>query len=419
VREYCYHILTRRDRDRFHQGAALYFEQEQNWLAAGHHHFERRDYNTALSQLTEHAETIINAGQLRALSDLLARFNSVTLTPEQRVQLYQAQGNCLRIRGEYQLAVAALEAAREETTAEEVRADIFLQIATVHVTSGEYARSTPYLRDSLERFEQLGQTAGIANAHRYLGWVHYRQGRFDQAQQHFTVGEQIARQIQDKHLLADIGLGTGSVLWKKGDLATAQTYFEESRRIFRDLGDRFGESTALNNLGIVYGFRGDLPGRIAQHLQAIQIAESIGYVHSLSLSLNNLAHAYFLNEQYEQAAESYTRLAQLSRSTGYTFTLSLACAGLADSYLAQGQPEEALQQAEAAYDSAAQSGGQIERGVSYRVLGDVWLALANGERARQFYEQSIPLLTEAGEAEDLARAQRGLARIQAESDQTS
>ena len=57
VREYCYHILTRRDRDRFHQRAALYFEQEQSWLAAGYHHFERRDYHTALSLLTEHAET--------------------------------------------------------------------------------------------------------------------------------------------------------------------------------------------------------------------------------------------------------------------------------------------------------------------------------------------------------------------------
>ncbi|HTP09237.1 MAG TPA: protein kinase, partial [Anaerolineae bacterium] len=67
VREYCYHILSRRDRDRFHQRAALYFEQEQNWLAAGYHHFERRDYGAALSLLTGHAEAIISAGQLGAL----------------------------------------------------------------------------------------------------------------------------------------------------------------------------------------------------------------------------------------------------------------------------------------------------------------------------------------------------------------
>jgi tetratricopeptide (TPR) repeat protein len=133
-------------------------------------------------------------------------------------------------------------------------------------------------------------------------------------------------------------------------------------------------------------------------------------VHSLSLSLNNLAYAYFLSGQYEEAVEHYKRLAQLSRDLGYTFTLSLANAGLADSYLAQGQPEAALKQAEAAQDSAEQSGGQLERGISYRVLGDVWLALSNLERAKQFYEQSIPLLQIAGEAEDLARARNGLSQ---------
>jgi hypothetical protein len=42
VREYCYHILNRRERDRFQQRAAEYFTQEQNWIAAAHHHFERR-----------------------------------------------------------------------------------------------------------------------------------------------------------------------------------------------------------------------------------------------------------------------------------------------------------------------------------------------------------------------------------------
>jgi len=411
VREYCYHILTRRDRDRFHQGAAQYFEQEQNWLAAGYHHFERRDYNTALSRLTEHADAIINAGQLRALSDQLARFNSVTLTSEQRIQLYQAQGNCLRIRGDYQQAVITLEAALEERAAKEIRAELLLQIGTVYIVAGEYVRSTSYLSDSLNQYEQQGQSSGIANAQRYLGWAQYRQGRFDQAQQHFTIGEQIANQLHDRRLLADVGVGLGSVLWKKGQLAEAQSRFEDSRHIFREVGDPFGESNALDNLGIIYGEQGDLPKRSSQHLLAVHIDEGLGSMHGLSLSLNNLAHAYYLNGQYAEANQQYTRLAQLSRDTGHVFALSLACAGRADSYMALGQPEEALQHAEAAQSNAERSGGQLELGVSYRVLGDVWLALSHVERARQFYEQSIPLLSSAGEPEDLARAQSGLSQM--------
>jgi tetratricopeptide (TPR) repeat protein len=402
-----------------HYRAAAYFTQEQNWLAAGHHHFQRRAFDTALELLAAQREAIVNAGQAAALSDLLTRLHEVTLTPLQRVELHTTQGHVYRIRGEYPAAIAALEAALEEATGEALRAEIMLQIGTVYVTAGEYAHSTNYLLDSLRQYERVEQVSGIAHAHRYLGWAHYRQGRFDQAQQHFTVGEQIAQQTRDRRLLADIGVGTGLVLWKRGQLAEAQSTFEESRRIFHELGDRFGESNALDNLGIIYGERGDLPRHILNHLQSLHIAEEIGYTQGLSLALNNIAHGHYLDRQYSEAIQYYTRLKQLSHDMGQAFTMSLACAGLADSYLAQGQPEAALKQAEAAQHSAEQSGGQLERGASYRVLGDVWLALSNVERARQFYEQSIPLLADARETEDLERAQRGLAQARSDLNQVS
>jgi tetratricopeptide (TPR) repeat protein len=208
VREYCYHILSRRERDQLHYRAAAYFTQEQNWLAAGHHHFQRRTFDTALELLATQREAIVNAGQAAALSDLLARFNDVTLTPAQRVELHTTQGHVDRIRGEYPAAIAALEAALEEATGEALRAEIMLQIGTVYVTAGEYAHSTSYLLDSLKQYERLGQVSGIAHAHRYLGWAHYRQGRFDQAQRHFIIGEQIAKQIRDRRLLAKSASGS-------------------------------------------------------------------------------------------------------------------------------------------------------------------------------------------------------------------
>jgi tetratricopeptide (TPR) repeat protein/tRNA A-37 threonylcarbamoyl transferase component Bud32 len=418
VREYCYHVLSRRDRDRFHERAAAYCGQEQDWLTVGYHHVQRRAFDTALEVLTSQHEAIINKGQAAALSDLLARFSGATLTAAQRVQLHTTQGQVYRIRGLYEQAVEAFNAALDEAAAEAARAEILLQIGIVHVTAGEYARSTSYLLDSLKMFERHRHLPGIANAHRYLGWAHYRQGRFDQAQQHFLVGEQIAKQLRDRRLLADIGVGMGLVLWKQERLTEARSALEESRRIFHEINDRFGESNALGNLGIIYSEQGDLPKRIQQQLQALHIDEGTGYVQGLSLSLNNLAYAYYLNGQYAEATTYYTRLAALSRDMNYAFTLSLACAGLADCYLAQAQPEAALREAEAAQLSAEQAGGQLERGISYRVLGDVWLALSNLERARQFYEQSIPLLANAGEAEDLARAQHALSHIQPASHET-
>ena len=83
-REYCYHVLSRHDRDRFHERAATYFAQEHNWLAAAYHHFERRNTACTLDLLTRHADDIINSGGVAALSQQLSRFTTTTLTPEQK-----------------------------------------------------------------------------------------------------------------------------------------------------------------------------------------------------------------------------------------------------------------------------------------------------------------------------------------------
>jgi tetratricopeptide (TPR) repeat protein len=410
VREYCYHILTRRDRDRFHQGAAQYFEQEQNWLAAGVHHFERRDYNTALSLLTEHAEAIINGGQLRALSDQLARFNSVTLTPEQRVKLYQMQGNCLRIRGEYQQAVAALEAALEEAITDQERANTLQQLGLVSINAGDYPRAAEYLQHSLLIYETTGDNTGLGRVHQYLGSNNIRQGQIERAGHHYRISIGIATQLGDRQMLANANVGLGLVLWKQGQLLEAQTRLEDSRRIYRELHDRFGEANALDSLALVYGDLGDLPRRILHHQQALHIDDETGNLYGWSLTLNNLAHAYQLSENYTAALSCYERLAQKSRAAEHTPMLSIAQAGLADAYLGLQQPSAALQQAELSWQVARQIGAPFNLGVSSRVLGDVWLALSEPQRAVEYYEQSIPWLTTAAEPDEVRRAQAGRER---------
>ena len=61
VRDYCYHVLNRAAKDRFHENAAQYFEAQSNYLAAAHHHFEKGDLARALDLLTTNCLAIINA----------------------------------------------------------------------------------------------------------------------------------------------------------------------------------------------------------------------------------------------------------------------------------------------------------------------------------------------------------------------
>ena len=408
VREYCYHVLSRRDRDRFHQRAAAYFEQEQNWLAAAYHHFERRDSARALDLLTTHADAIINAGKVAALSEQFARFNLATLTPEQRVQLHRTHGNCYRIRGEYPRAIHAFEAGLEETSSDETRLQLLLLIGTTHLKQGDYDKALAYATRGLRLSEQTtGNRRGIAEAHHDIGWASYRLDQMARAREHFTISLDIAQQVNDKVLIAKANLGLGLIDWREGHLSDGQARFEISRRISREGNDKAREAHALINLGVILGELKKTDQQLAYYREATRIYQEIGDVDGLRIALNNVGDIHYTHREYGLAQYYFDELVQLSRDTGHQRMLSTAYQGLADVYLAQDQLPQALSAAQSALQAAQEAGSGVELGISYRVLGDVCLKQHDLNQARAFYAQSLPLLEQAHETTEVLKARQG------------
>ncbi len=166
VQEYCYYVLNRRDRERFHRRAADYYDGKGNYLAAAHHHFERGDQNDALNMLIAHARDIINAGGAGAMLEQLTRFQQQFLGSELWVALCQIKGDGHQIRGEYQPAVDAYQTALEEATREETRAELLRKIGSTYEKLGEYELAKAYFRESLNISETLNDRVGIAHAYR-------------------------------------------------------------------------------------------------------------------------------------------------------------------------------------------------------------------------------------------------------------
>jgi serine/threonine protein kinase/tetratricopeptide (TPR) repeat protein len=408
VREYCYHILNRRDRDRFHQGAAFYFEQEQNWLAAGYHHFKRRETAGSLDLLITHADDIINAGGVAALTQQLGRFNAVTLMPEQRVLLHKAQGHALSLQGYYQRAIAAYAAAQEEATQDQIRAETLWLIARTYLKLGDYEQTREYCTRSLQLSESTaGNQINIARAHHDLGWAHYRLGHLPTAAQHFQITEQLAQNGHETLLAAQANLALGVVALKENRLEEARDRLETSQHVFREQGSRTDEANAIGNLGIVFKTLGRTDEGLACYVQATAIYEQTGDIHGLLYAANNAGYLFLTKGNWREAARYYTRLASLAQESGQKPMLSLAWCGLADAHLAQGDAHRALDYASQARKLAEELSTGLELGTANRVLGDIWLALDDVPQAKFYFEESLPILELYQDVEDLTKAQAG------------
>ncbi len=414
VREYGYHVLDRKERERYHQSAAEVYERQRNHLAAAHHHFERRAYGPALDALTGHAQAIINAGGAGALLEQLGRFQRHVLSLEQRVALSKTQADAHRLRGEYSQALGACEVALQEATDEADRAELFSQVGTTHRDMGEYDRALEYYQQSLAIGEAISDQARVAAIHDEIGWAHFRLGYLAPAREHFAISQQIGQQLSSKLLLSKIDLRLGLIEMKEGKREQARERFERSLRVFRSAGDRRREAMAVGNLALIYYEMNDAPKTLACYREAVAIQEEIGDVESLRISYSNLGYFYYELGDHEQAIQYYERLMQLAQVTEHQRWLSMAHSGLADAHLGLGHPQQALEHAQEALRVAQAVGPGRELGISCAVLGQVWLALGNTLQAKACFEQGIPLLEEFKEHGDLDKARQGYERASAQ-----
>jgi len=410
VRDYCYHVLNRHERLHYHQLAAEYFESERNYVSAAHHHFEQKAYGTALNLLTTHSQAIINAGGVGNLLEQLNRFQRDILSPEQRAIWLETQGDCHRIRGEYQAALEPYEAALEATTSDAARARILRQISNTHLRSGNYEASVKYATESLRISENMHDHLALAWATHDLGAALYRFDRTDAAYQHLIRAESLGSTLYNNALNANINLGLGLIAWKRNSLVEARQRFEVCRKISRETGDRYREAYALGNLGLICGETGDVKQQLTYYQQALAIHHEIGDVDAMCYAYNNLGYLCHTQTDYAGAVNNYEQLLQLSETTGNRPLRCLAHTGLADAYLALQNSTAALEQAQLAQQLADELGLDFERGLSYRVLGDVWQNLGESAKARQAYETSIPLLEITHSTSELERARQGFAR---------
>lgn len=287
------------------------------------------------------------------------------------------------------------------------RAKALLGAGNLARDQGDYERAVTLLEESLNLFRDIGDQSGMARAYYDIGWAYYRQDQLEEARKHFTISLEMGQESGDSLLLARTGLGLGLIDWRTGQIEEARIRFEESQHIFSDFGDRRREAQAVGNLGVIYYQIGDLDQALSYYQQARDIQVEIGDVYDLCFIYHNIGELYHKLGKHTQAAHYYEQVKQSAHDTGHRRMFSRANSGLADVYLSLGDSQRALEHAQEAQQVAERIGSGVELGVSYRVLGEVHLALGQVEQAKTYFEQSIPLLEEAREDEELAKARRG------------
>jgi class 3 adenylate cyclase/tetratricopeptide (TPR) repeat protein len=332
-------------------------------------------------QWRKSANALLMKADYAATSDALdqARAALAGIADLEAAQIELQAGQLAWRRGDYNGARAALGAgvlaasvrAGESAGADEILADGLKQLGNVSFLAGKREDALTYYRQSLEIYQRLEDSAGLANIHSNLGGVYRRMGRWDDALRENAASLQLRQRM----------------------------------------GDPWGIGTIHNNIGEVHRTRGEFASAIAAYERAIEVWQPIGYSAGVALALTGLGAALTESGDPARGREVLRDADERWKKLGSTTYLPDLYRFIASAELALGDLDAAAVAAERSLESARAASAMHQEAMTSRVLGEI--AAARGQRAlaRELLERSRAALLSLGEAAEVARAEVALARL--------
>jgi DNA-binding SARP family transcriptional activator/tetratricopeptide (TPR) repeat protein len=239
----------------------------------------------------------------------------------------------------------------------------------VHWQQGRYQQAVDHHQQALTICRETGDRIVEALALDHLGLVYGQQGDYQQAVDHHQQALTICRETGERIVEALALSGLGFVHWQQGRYQQAVDHHQQALTICREIGFRAGEALALTHLGFIHGQQGRYQQAVDHHQQALTIGREIGNPIVEALVLTHLGLAYGQQGDYQQAVDHHQRALTIGRETGFRAVEALALTHLGLAYGQQGDYQQAVDHHQQALTICREIGNRAVEALALTHLG--------------------------------------------------
>jgi tetratricopeptide (TPR) repeat protein len=250
--------------------------------------------------------------------------------------------------------------------------------------------------DARNAASQTDDRAAEAYALANIGVVHMRQGRYEQAAEHYQEALPLFRETGDRVGEARTLTHLGLVNWRQGRYQQAAERHKQALTRYRETGTRVGEANALSNLGLVSWRQGRYGEAAEVHRQALILYRETGHRFGEANALANLGVVHLRQGRYEQAADDLRQALTVFRETGDRDGEAEALNRMGETLHTTGQSGQARAQHAAALALAVETGDQYQQARAHTGLAHTRHAAGEHGLARQHWQHALTLYTDLG-----------------------
>lgn len=438
IQAFYYDLPARRERQAWHRRAAAYYENEEpETLRAAQHSLLAGDHVHAAELATADVWALVNRGQARNLSYLLAQFPEEDSPTVWQARLALARGEVHHFFREVDAQRACCQKVLDITgqlpdspdvrhlAGRACRAMASLSVDDAPGQAQEWLQRALTIVTGVDVHEE-------AAAYTLMSTVYLNLGDFDAARdaalRSLTLLPDAPGQVR-----LDTMMNLGTIFSASGDLSTGSRYTDQALAMAHAVRDDYRTITILMNRGLDRFMAGvwregmhdvqaaqvlaDRVGSQRQHTelatnvagmllllgdeaaydqlqQALALAHANHLVESEAATLLNLAEWYRRQYQLEEAFAAATAAVGLVEPGTMPGLVPEAYRRLAEVHLARGQVAAAQAGIERSLAAARDMGLTSEEGASLRVQGEILAAAGETAAGEHALSQSLALLAE-------------------------
>ena len=205
-----------------------------------------------------------------------------------------------------------------------------LGLGTASYLLGDTGQSAALFQEVVLTLEKLNANSELADALVYIGYAHWRRGKFDDAIACMDRALKAYRKMGSRHGDAVCHYAIGLVETNRGKPAKALEAFRIARRRYDELGDRLGVVDALNGIANTARGLGDLDTAEQGYRDALQLGQALWESANIAPTAN-LGVVLLMRGRFEDAkvflerALNLSENAQLKGLEGAIHALLLPC----------------------------------------------------------------------------------------------
>jgi tetratricopeptide (TPR) repeat protein len=315
LRRYVYELQSQEDRRQRHRRIAAYYEAEGDALRAARHWQQANENARAVRVLLPAAPELIHELQVKALTDLLQRFEARGLEESQWYRVQLLLSDLFQRSGQFEDTLTACRRALQATTDPTQQARVYRRMGKLYESRNQ-AHALRYYQQAVERFatnKLESNEPEFAELLKDRGWLYFYRQEWENAETDLQHALQVAP-ADASHLQADILDAMANLKRKRGELDSALAYAESALAIREQVGDLLAIAKSLGNLGFLYRAMNDYHHAVLAHQEALTTYEKLGNKELIAAAWLNIGASHYHSRQLDAAIHAYRQSLEIGQA---------------------------------------------------------------------------------------------------------